>query len=192
VNLQETDYGSILEDEDNPTAEKDHKRVRIACRKKLADEFEFLRTQASEPLSTFLDFVSHEYMISTVLELLKLASENTESTEDEFRKRLERVLKEQANPLGMLDDSTAKAITAFGTSEAEIEELYATVLVDTPVGRYFERFLAESAESGVILGGDVASRIREQSLDRFETAIRKIWMEDFRDFCSELGGETAE
>lgn len=189
--FQETDYGNFLAKEDDPSAAPDWRDVEPRARAKAAEEFLWVRSHAVEPLATFMDFVTHEYMIELVLELLKLSSSRSpEQSDEEFIADVERTLHVTSHPLGRFDESTAKAITAFGTKE--LDELCSTVLVETPVGRYFEQYLANEAQSSVLRGSEVAAQISETPIARLEHGVMKIWMEDFRAFAVSLGGETAE
>merc|ERR1719253_2311701 len=103
---------------------------------KLVSEFQYLRTQAVEPLSTFLDFITYEYMIENVMLLLKGTLSGRDINE----------LMEQCHPLGMFKESTMRSIPTFENSSRGYADLYQTVLVDTPVGPYFAMFLQESSE----------------------------------------------
>jgi len=129
----ETDYGAAVSEETMLTPGS-LQRAAIA---KLTTEFKFLRSQAAEPLSTFLDFVAHEYMIENVMLLLKGTLSGRSITD----------LLPLCHPLGMFKESTMRSIPTFGTDAKGCADLYQTVLVDTPIGPYFEAFLAESAQS---------------------------------------------
>ncbi len=61
--LEETDYGTFLQDEPSPLLVS---TIVEMCYEKLADEFRYVRAQADEPLSTFLDFIVRESMIDSI------------------------------------------------------------------------------------------------------------------------------
>jgi V-type H+-transporting ATPase subunit d len=142
-------------------------------------EFKYLRSQAVEPLSTFLDFITYEYMIENVMLLLKGALSGRDINE----------LLEQCHPLGMFKESTMRSIPTFESSPRGYSDLYQTVLVDTPVGPYFAQFLKESAEHR---GGDSRNILEEVEIEIIKSSLIKYWIEDFYNYCSNLGGETAE
>merc|ERR1712127_413131 len=114
--------------------------LQAAAIEKLVTEFQYLRTQAVEPLSTFLDFITYEYMIENVMLLLKGALSGRDINE----------LIEQCHPLGMFKESTMRAIPTFESNAKGYADLYQTVLVDTPVGPYFSMFLQEQSSKGEV------------------------------------------
>ena len=132
MNLAETDYDQFLADAPvvNPAV------ILEKATGKMVAEFKYLRAQAVEPLATFLDYITYEYMIDNVMLLLKGTLSGRDVGE----------LIEQCHPLGLFRDSTMRSIPAFENSPKGYADLYQLVLVDTPVGPYFSQFLAESAE----------------------------------------------
>merc|ERR1712137_889852 len=52
--LEETDYGTFLQDEPSPLTVA---TITKKCYEKLADEFRYLKAQTVEPLTTFMDFI---------------------------------------------------------------------------------------------------------------------------------------
>jgi V-type H+-transporting ATPase subunit d len=139
----------------------------------------YLRSQAVEPLSTFLDFITYEYMIENVMLLLKGALSGRDINE----------LIEQCHPLGMFKESTMRSIPTFENSAKGYADLYQTVLVDTPVGQYFAMFLMESADHG---GGGSRNVLEEVEIEIIKSSLIKYWLEDFYYFVQKIGGETAQ
>ena len=88
--LEETDYGSFLQDEPSPLLVS---TIAKKCYEKLADEFRFVRAQANEPLTTFLDFIAREKMIDNVCMIIQGALNNKPPKE----------LEEKIHPLGIFD-----------------------------------------------------------------------------------------
>lgn len=145
----------------------------------MVTEFKYLRTQAVEPLSTFLDFITYEYMIENVMLLLKGSLSGRDINE----------LIEQCHPLGMFKESTMRSIPTFENSSRGYADLYQTVLVDTPVGPYFAMFLQESSQNS---GGDARHILEEVEIEIIKSSLIKYWIEDFYHFVMKLGGETAD
>jgi len=174
LNLSESDYMEALADCGTMTPSV-FQKVAI---QKLVAEFKYLRSQAVEPLSTFLDFITYEYMIENIMLLLKGALSGREINE----------LLEQCHPLGMFKDSTMRSIPTFEPNAKGFADLYQTVLVDTPVGPYFAMFLQESSEKG---GGEVRNVIEEVEIEIIKSSLIKFWIEDFYQFTQKLGGDTA-
>jgi len=175
LNLTESDYAEVLADMTslNPSG------LQRAAVDKLVTEFKYLRTQAVEPLATFLDFITYEYMIENVMLLLKGTLNGRDINE----------LMAQCHPLGMFKESTMRSIPTFESNSKGYQDLYQTVLVDTPVGPYFSMFLQESASK---MGGDVRNVIEEVEIEIIKSSLLKYWVEDFYQFSMKLDGETAE
>jgi len=176
MNLTETDYGDTVADAPilTPTG------LQTAAVSKLVIEFKYLRTQAVEPLATFLDFITYEYMIENVMLLLKGALSGRDIND----------LMAQCHPLGMFKESVMRSIPTFEANAKGYQDLYQTVLVDTPVGPYFSIFLQDSAGR---LGGDgVRNILAEVEIEIIKSSLIKYWIEDFHKFVTALGGETAD
>lgn len=135
-----------------------------------------MRTQAIEPLSTFLDFITYEYMIENVMLLLKGSLSGRDINE----------LIAQCHPLGMFRESTMRSIPTFESNAKGYSDLYQTVLVDTPVGPYFSQFLQESSDRF----GDSRNVLEEVEIEIIKSSLIKYWIEDFAQFVDKLGGET--
>lgn len=142
-------------------------------------EFKYVRTQAVEPLATFLDFITYEYMIENIMLLLKGALSGRDINE----------LLSLCHPLGMFKESTMRSIPTFEANAKGFADLYQTVLVDTPVGPYFAMFLQESSN---VMGGEVRNVIEEVEIEIIKSSLIKYWIEDFSQYVAKLGGETAD
>jgi len=177
LNLAETDYESFLQNENVVTP-----AVILDCAtKKMVDEFKFLRAQADEPLSTFLDYITYEYMIDNIMLLLKGTISGRDINE----------LMEQCHPLGLFQEATMRSIPTFEHSPKGYADLYQTVLVDTPIGSYFAQFLAESSET-IGTAGEMRNVLEEVSMEIIKNSLVKLYLEDFFKLCQKIGGETAQ
>lgn len=176
LNLQETDYGQMLQNETTITPPI----IENKALNKLVVEFFYLRAQAVEPLATFLDYITYEYMIENVMLLLRgtLSGRNVNE------------LIAQCHPLGMFKESTMRNIPSFEASPRGYAELYETVLVDTPVGKYFQQYLDQSA-ARVSAASEVRNVLEEVQIEILKNSLMKLYLEDFYAFCMNLGGETA-
>jgi len=175
LNLAESDYSAAMADTDTLSPSQ----FQAIAVKKVVEEFKYLSSQAIEPLSTFLDFITYEYMIENIMLLLKGALSGRDINE----------LLAQCHPLGMFKESTMRSIPSFEPNARGFADLYQTVLVDTPVGPYFALFLQETSEKG---GGEVRNVIEEVEIEIIKSSLLKYWIEDFSQFCEKLGGDTAE
>ena len=176
LNLSETDFSAALQNDSTITPQS----LQKAAIEKLAVEFQYLKSQAVEPLATFLDFISHEYMIENIMMLLKGTMAGRDINE----------LISQAHPLGLFKESTMRSVVAFESNAKGYADLYQCVLVDTPVGVYFSNFLEESSQQ-VGGAGEIRNVLEETEIEIIKASLLKYYMEDFYRFCESLGGDTA-
>ena len=150
LNLQETDFGPLLANDSNITPAI----LEARCLSKLVTEFFYLRAQAVEPLATFLDYITYEYMIENVMLLLRgtLSGRNVNE------------LIAQCHPLGMFKESTMRHIPSFEANARGYAELYETVLVDTPVGPYFQQYL-DQMNANVAAASEVRNVLEEVQIE---------------------------
>lgn len=177
LNLQESDYGATLANDTVVTPPI----IESRALNKMVTEFFYLRAQAVEPLATFMDYITYEYMIENVMLLLRGTLGGRQVND----------LIAQCHPLGMFRESTMRNIPSFEASPRGYAELYETVLVDTPVGVYFQRYLDEQSTS-ITAAADVRNVLEEVQIEILKNSLMKLYLEDFYAFCESLGGETAE
>lgn len=178
--LSETSYGRFLADFSGTLKTSD---IRDKMLDKLASEFEYLRCLAGPKLVKFLDFITYEYMIENLMVILRASA----SGRTDFA-----TIVEECHPLGRFDESTMRSIAAFENTPEGYQELYRTVLVETPIGKYFERFLIETKEDARKLKSDEGRRlVMEETPVILEGWLNKLYLEDFYAYCKSLGGETA-
>jgi len=140
-----------------------------------------LRTNAEQPLAQFMDFITYEYMIDNVMLLLNGSLKGRDIND----------LIEKIHPLGKLPESTMRSIAAFtDTSRSSYEDLYQTVLLETPVGPYFSQFLKESSD-GAIDTSEIQNVLEEVQMEIIKNSLHKLYLEDFYKFCEDVGGDTA-
>lgn len=72
--------------------------------------------------------------------------------------------------------------------------LYRDVLIDTPVGPYFMRFLEDAMgelnENRTM--NDVQQLFKDMKPEDIRTSLKKMWLEDFYDFCTGLKSTTSD
>lgn len=175
--MQETDYAQCVANDSVISPPLLERRALD----KMVTEFFFLRAQAVEPMATFLDYITYEYMIENVMLLLRGTLSGRNISE----------LMAQCHPLGMFRESTMRSIPTFEASPRGYAELYETVLVDTPVGVYFQRYLDDS-QTKVTAASDVRNVLEDVQIEILKNTLMKYYLEDFYSFCMDLGGETAE
>lgn len=134
------------------------------CTQKMVEEFEYLRTNSTFPLSKFLDYCTYGYMIDNVVLLIT----------GTLHKRNVVSLKEKCHALGTFENMAA--ITVGQTDF----DLYHQVLVDTPLGPYICEHLSEA-------------EMNERNIEFIRNTLYKAYLEDFDNFCvNVLGGVTGE
>eukprot|EP00914_Ancora_sagittata_P026867 GHVO01052768.1.p1 GENE.GHVO01052768.1~~GHVO01052768.1.p1 ORF type:complete len:373 (-),score=60.66 GHVO01052768.1:64-1152(-) len=168
--LEETEYGSFLQDEPAPLAVT---TIGNKARQKFVAEFQYIRSQANRPLGRFLDFITYEKMIDNVVNLIQ-GCMNQKSTEE---------LIARVDQLGWIPE--LKAITVMDFSLG-FDEVYRTLLVETPIGPYFQYYIQVQTHADDSSKADVGSIIREADLELMRNILKKAWLEDFYAFCETL------
>lgn len=160
LHLSGTDYKNFMKNDTNLTPSVFTKKATDI----LVKQFDEAKFHASEPLSTFLDFISFDYIISNVLKLITAVRDNSS-------KALSVMYK--CHPLGLFE--TMGAITAASS----IDEMYEMVLVDSPIGPFFTKTDKRDFD--------------EFSTDYIKALLNKNYLESFYDFVNdEIGGVSAE
>lgn len=193
--LQETDYDNFL----NAEPALDPKLIATRATGKWVKEMKYIRASANGPLARFLDFISFEYMIDNILDLIKAATAGGSSSGAGGASGggaaidVESLV-ENCHPYGLLAPSVMKSILAFEDLGEDFHALYRTILVDTPVGKYFTAFLAEQMDEKAAADPDsVRSTFTEIPMTLIENSVKKFYLEDFYRFVTEdIGGETGE
>ena len=123
-------------------------------------------------------------MIDNILDLIKAAT-SSQSVDVE-------AVVESCHPLGTLESGIMKSILAYEDLAEDFHNLYRTILVDTPVGKYFTMFLQESVDEKAAMDPEsVRTTFTEIPMTLIENSIKKFYLEDFYYFCvEEIGGET--
>lgn len=177
--LEETEYGSFMQDEPTPLTVG---AFETRCREKLQQECNYIRAQSQNGVNKFLDFICREKMIDNIVGLIQ-GSINRKPAEE---------LLGRLDPLGWFPEM--KAILSMDLSGG-YDDLYRTLLIDTPVGPYFEKFLQTTSafehtdQRGM---SDMAALFNETDLEIMRNSLKKAWLEDFMNHCEELGGTTYE
>ncbi|KAG8908408.1 H(+)-transporting V0 sector ATPase subunit d [Tulasnella sp. 403] len=177
MQLSSTDYGNFLANEPLPISTS---TIAERATQILVDQFNYLRSNAVEPLNKFLEYMTYAYMIDNVILLITGTLHERDTHE----------LLERCHPLGVFDTMPALCVAT------NVEELYQSVLVETPLGE-----VDTYGISTVLIAWDVAPYFRDclsaQDLDDLNIEIirntlYKAYLEDFYNFCTTLGDPTAE
>lgn len=132
-------------------------------REKMVIEFQHLRNHSLTPLSTFLDYITYGYMIDNVVLLVT----------GTIHQRAISELIPKCHPLGSFEEME---LVNIANSPAD---LHHAVLVDTPLANYFMDGISEQD-------------LNEMNIEILRNTLYKSYLEDFHQFCKELGGATEE
>ncbi|GAA5830431.1 hypothetical protein JCM3766R1_002716 [Sporobolomyces carnicolor] len=160
MQLTATDYGNFLANEPSPISTS---TIAEKATARLVDEFNYVRSNASGQLKKFLDYMTYAYMIDNVV-LLISGTLHERDTHD---------LLERCHPLGTFDTMPALCVAT------NVEELYSTVLVETPLAPYFRDCLS-------------AQDLDELNIEIIRNTLYKSYLEDFHAFVQSIGAPTSD
>ncbi|KAJ1959743.1 H(+)-transporting V0 sector ATPase subunit d [Dipsacomyces acuminosporus] len=159
LQLAATDYGPFLQNEPSPLSTS---TLSARCTDALVQEFQYLQQNAAEPISKFLDYITYGYMIDNVI-LLITGTLHERDTHD---------LLDKCHPLGFFDTMPALCVATT------VQDLYNTVLVDSPLAGYFRECLS-------------AEDLNDLNIEIIRNTLYKAYLEDFYNYCQSLGDPTA-
>lgn len=122
---------------------------------KLIAEFRYIRAQATGSLAKFLDYVTYGYMIDNVALLIT----------GTLHERDTRELLERCHPLGWFETMPVLCVAT------NVEELYNSVLIETPLAPYFKNNLS-------------SADLDDLNIEIIRNTLYKSYLEDFHEFCT--------
>ncbi|KAF8073688.1 V0 complex, c/d subunit of ATPase [Lyophyllum atratum] len=158
--LTATDYGNFLANEPLPISTS---TISDKATQLLVEQFNYLRSNAVEPLSKFLEYITYGYMIDNVILLITGTLHERDTHE----------LLDRCHPLGVFDTMPALCVAT------NVEELFQSVLVETPLAPYFRDCLS-------------ASDLDDLNIEIIRNTVYKAYLEDFYQFCTTLGSPTSD
>lgn len=123
---------------------------------KLVAEFRYLQANAVGSLAKFMDYLTYAYMIDNVALLIT----------GTLHERDTRELLERCHPLGWFETMPALCVAT------NIEELYNSVLIETPLAPYFKGSLSHHD-------------LDELNIEIIRNTLYKNYLEDFHRFVTE-------
>lgn len=175
--LEETDYLPFLQSEPTPAPTS---VIRNKMKEKLAKEFDFIKSSSAPDLYNFLEKVSHRFMIDNVVNMIEVV-----------KNRDSKRMKVSPDPLGYFRGM--EDILRFDGED--IAELYQIVLIDTPIGEYFNRLLEDLINAGALQNrslDDVHRQFAEITPEILRISLRKMWLEDLHEICRNLNSISNE
>ncbi|KAK9474609.1 V0 complex, c/d subunit of ATPase [Dipodascopsis tothii] len=154
LQLSATDYGSFLA---NVPGQLSTSIIAEKATQKMIDEFRYIRAQAVEPLSKFMDFITYAYMIDNIALLITGTLHERDTHE----------LLDRCHPLGWFESLPALCVAT------NVEELYNSVLIDTPIAPYFKDCFS-------------ANDLDDLNIEIIRNTLYRAYLEDFNAFCANL------
>lgn len=152
LQLSATEYSDVLSDiNETLTTSVIEKKLN----KKLVEDFNYLKSQSSGTMAKFIEFMTYGYMIDNVLLIITGTIHNRDKGE----------ILSKCHPFGWFDTLPALSIATDLTS------LYESVLIDTPLAKYFH---------GCLLTID---DLDDLNIEIVRNMLYRAYLEDFYDFC---------
>lgn len=151
LQLSSTDYGNFLANVPSPLATS---TIQEKAAQKLYTEFNYIRDQAVQPLAQFMDYITYGYMIDNVALMITGTVHDRDKSE----------ILDRCHPLGWFDTLPTLSVAT------DIDSLYQTVLVDTPLAPYFKDCLT-------------AEDLDDLNIELIRNKLYKSYLEDFYKFC---------
>ncbi|KAK4702004.1 V-type H+-transporting ATPase subunit d, partial [Phenoliferia sp. Uapishka_3] len=168
MQLAATDYGNFLANETPPISTS---TIAEKATNKLVDEFNYIRSNSVQPLTKFLDYMTYAYMIDNVV-LLITGTLHERDTHD---------LLERCHPLGKFETMATLCVAT------NVEELYTTVLVETPLGEFARGHPAPYFRDCLS-----AQDLDDLNIEIIRNTLYKSYLEDFHAFVLSLGSPTCD
>ncbi|ODV95537.1 hypothetical protein PACTADRAFT_50247 [Pachysolen tannophilus NRRL Y-2460] len=153
LQLSSTDYGNFLSNVPSPLSTS---VIQEKSSDKLYGEFNYIKSQSTDLLTKFMDFISYGYMIDNVALMITGTIHERDRSE----------ILERCHPLGWFDTLPALSVAT------DIDSLYSTVLIDTPLAPYFKNCLS-------------ADDLDDLNIEIIRNTLYKAYLEDFYKFCQE-------
>lgn len=154
LQLSSTDYGSFLNNVSQEALTTS--AIQEAASSKLYKEFNYIRNQLSGQSKKFMDYITFSYMIDNVALMITGTIHDRDKSE----------ILQRCHPLGWFD--TLPTLTVA----TDLESLYETVLVDTPLAPYFKDCF------------DNADELDDLNIEIIRNKLYKAYLEDFSYFVS--------
>ncbi|KAI5955215.1 VMA6 [Candida jiufengensis] len=150
LQLSSTDYGNFLANYSGPLSTS---VLQENLNKKVYQQYQYIKTQSSGILTEFMNYIQYGYMIDNVI-LMITGTLHERNKSDILRK---------CNPLGWFDTLPTLTIST------DIESLYSTVLIDTPLAPFFKNCIS-------------ADDLDDLNIEIIRNKLYKNYLESFMEF----------
>jgi V-type H+-transporting ATPase subunit d len=139
-------------------------------KQKLADDLEYLETNAVGPLSRLFFYIRTVYMIDNLVNVVQGLRNNTPSQR----------LMANIDPLGFFEE-----LKTLKSESDDFGSMYESVLIDTPISQYFLKFL-EINTSDLTDISQIKNFFKETNNENMRACLKRLWMEDFYEYVQSL------
>ncbi|KAH8406980.1 hypothetical protein KR222_002949 [Zaprionus bogoriensis] len=160
ANIQNTDYGNVFASDGSAI---DIEFIENRLRARMVQQYNYMRINATEPLSTFLDYIRYEHMIDNVALLMSGLNNH----------RPMKKLLSLCHPLGYFEQMEAIEVAS------NTHELFNAVLIDTPLSKFISQSLKQRDFS-------------DTDVEIVRSILFKEYLEDFHRYCRHLDSTTAD
>ncbi|CCE61836.1 hypothetical protein TPHA_0B01620 [Tetrapisispora phaffii CBS 4417] len=154
LQLSSTDYGNFLSSV--ATEGLTTSIIQELASQKLYQEFNYIRNQTRRFNKKFMDFITYGYMIDNVTLMITGTIHDRDKAE----------ILQRCHPLGWFDTLPTLSVAT------DLESLYETVLVDTPIAPYFSNCF------------DNAEELDDLNIEIIRNKLYKAYLNDFYNFIS--------
>ncbi|CAL9729203.1 V-type proton ATPase subunit d [Monosporozyma unispora] len=155
LQLSSTDYGNFLTNVSQDALTTSI--IQSMASDKLYKEFNYLRDQLSGTSKKFMDYITFGYMIDNVTLMITGTIHSRDKAE----------ILQRCHPLGWFDTLPTLSVAT------DLESLYETVLIDTPLAPYFKDCF------------DNANELDDLNIEIIRNKLYKAYLEDFKSFVME-------
>ncbi|EGW30683.1 vacuolar ATP synthase subunit D [Spathaspora passalidarum NRRL Y-27907] len=161
LQLSSTDYGNFMANYSGPLSTS---VLQDNLSKKLFQQFQYVKSQSSGKLTKFMNYINYGYMIDNVILMITGTLHERDKSE----------ILRKCNPLGWFDTLPTLSIAT------DIESLYSTVLIDTPLAPFFKNCVS-------------ADDLDDLNIEIIRNKLYKNYLESFVEFVtSEFDGPDQE
>lgn len=154
LQLSATDYGNFLS---NFSGVLSTSVIEAKMNDNLVSQFSYIKAQSSEPLSELMNYMSYGYMIDNVALMITGTVHERDRSE----------MLERCNPLGWFDTLPTLSVAT------DLDSLYQTVLVDTPLAPYFHDCLS-------------VDDLDDMNIEIIRNTLYKAYLDDFANWAKKL------
>ena len=158
--------------------------VRRILQTKLNDEINYLIAHSAQPLTNFLFYMKTKYMIENTVSIIEGLGNQQPMSQ----------LMGNIDPLGDYKEIAQIQVAVEQEDRDFFAKVYKHVLIDTPVGPYFLRFLEQEIDPTDFKSNGVkeVQRRFKENPEFMRIQLEKMWLEDFAEFCKECNPSTQE